>query len=175
MLRSRLTIILIVINVLSVAYFLLIASPIYVSNASVIVRSGESRGSNMSSLLSGATGEGSEFGGYVFEDFAKSWNQFERLRKPLDFARQFGKGDLVSGFGGLATLFQTNEIALWNYYKRSVDVDVETKSGIVTIAVKAFDPRFAHALAKRLLDDAVTQLTAMNRDRERQMLGFSRT
>lgn len=173
LLESRLLLCIIIINALSFVYFLLIASPVYISNASLIVRSGDSRGSNMTSVLSGATGDGSEFGGYVFDDFAKSWNEFSRVRDPLKLRDEFSRGDFVTRFGGLESLLQTNDIALWKYYQSSVVINVETKSGIVTLAVKGYSPRLAHRLAQHLLNDAVTHLTAMNKDRERQMLRFS--
>jgi len=161
---------LVISNLASIIYFGLVASPVYSSNASVMVRSGESAGSNMTALLSGATGNGTEFGGYVFQDFVKSWNEFERLRDRLKLAQNFRNGDLISRYGGLSTFFGEDDIDLWHYYQKSLTVDVDTKSGIVSLVVRGFDPEFVHRLADVLMRDAVTHLTEMNAERERQMM-----
>jgi capsular polysaccharide transport system permease protein len=171
--RSRLLLGLLAINLLSLIYFGLIASPVYVSNASLIVRNGESTSSNMTSLLSGATGNGAEFGGYVFKDFAKSWQEFDRLNRSLDIAGHYRQGDIFGRFGGPLTLFRTNDIQLWNYYQRNVATKVDTKSGIVSLEVGGYDPVFANKLATALLGDAVTHLTAMNSQREKQLMASS--
>jgi capsular polysaccharide transport system permease protein len=171
--RSKLLATLLAINVVALIYFGVIASPIYVSNASVIVRNGESAGSNMTSLLSGATGNGAEFGGYVFKDFAKSWEEFDRLNRSLDLADHYRQGDIFGRFGGPLSLFRTNEIELWRYYQRSIGTKVDTKSGIVSLEVEGYDPAFANKLATALLRDAVANLTAMNGQRERQLMSSS--
>jgi capsular polysaccharide transport system permease protein len=171
--RSRLLASLFAINLLAIVYFGLIASPVYVSNASLMVRNGESTSSNMTSLLSGATGNGAEFGGYVFKDFAKSWEEFDRLNRSLDLAGHYRKGDLIGRFGGPLTLFRTNEIELWRYYQRSIGTKVDTKSGIVSLEVEGYDPVFANKLATALLRDAVANLTAMNGQREKQLMASS--
>ena len=157
-------------NLASIIYFGLIASPVYSSNASVMVRSGESAGSNMTALFSGATGNGTEFGGYVFQNFVKSWTEFERLRDGQNLAQNFRNGDLISRFGGLSTFFGEDDIDLWHFYQESLVVDVDTRSGIVSLAVRGFDPEFVSRLSDALLSDAVTHLSEMNAERERQMM-----
>lgn len=171
--RSKLLASLLGINILALIYFGVIASPVYVSNASLMVRSGESTSSNMTSLLSGATGNGAEFGGYVFKDFAKSWEEFDRLNRALDIAGHYRQGDFVGRFGGPLTLFRTNEIELWRYFQRNIGTKVDTKSGIVSLEVEGYDPVFANKLATALLRDAVDNLTAMNSQRERQLMSSS--
>lgn len=172
--RSKLGLVLVAVNLLSVAYFGFIASSLYTSHASLIVRTGEGAGSNMNAILSGATGNGAEFGGYVFQDFALSWDEFDRLRTSLNLASEYSKGDFVSRFGGLWRLFATDDIALWNYYRDRIDVSVDTKSGIVSLIVSGYDPSFAQELASLLLSDAVTRLTNMNIQRETQMMRSAR-
>ena len=88
----------------------------------------------------------------------------------MNLAEVFSRGDPVSRFGGLATMFRTDDVAQWNYYKSHVDIEVETKSGIVSLAARTYDPISSKRLADRLLADAVIHLTEMNRERERQML-----
>jgi capsular polysaccharide transport system permease protein len=172
--KSKLGLVLLAAHLLSVAYFGFIASSVYTSHASLIVRTGEGAGSNMNAILSGATGNGAEFGGYVFQDFALSWDEFDRLRVPLDLGAQYSAGDFVSRFGGLWRLFATDDIALWKYYRDRIDVSVDTKSGIVSLIVSGYDPGFAQELAESLLTDAVTRLTNMNIQRETQMMRSAR-
>jgi capsular polysaccharide transport system permease protein len=127
----------------------------------------------MTSLLSGATGNGAEFGGYVFKDFAQSWQEFDRLNRALDLAGHYRQGDFLSRFGGPLTFFRTDAIELWRYYQSNIEAKVDTKSGIVSLKVEGYDPEFANQLATALLRDAVANLTAMNGQRERQLMETS--
>ena len=153
-------------NLLSLLYFGLIASPVYTSTAALIVLNPKQNGPSLSSLLSGASGDSSEQGGYILKTYFASWDAFHRVAAPLNLVERFRDGDFVSRFGGLATAFQTSDIALWRYFQKHVDVDIDQKSGIVTVDVNAYDPAHAVDLAKLLLTHAVGHMDQMNAQQE---------
>ncbi len=149
-------------NLLSLLYFGLIASPVYTSTAAFLVLNPKQNGPSLSSLLSGASGDSSEQGGYIVQEYFASWDAFRDLRASMKLNENFAAGDDVSRFGGLSTAFQTTDVALWRYFQRRVDVTIDQKSGIVSLDVSAYDPTYAHRLATSLLGKAVARMDAMN-------------
>ncbi|AOH86011.1 hypothetical protein AWL63_20675 [Sphingomonas panacis] len=149
-------------NLLSILYFGWLASPVYTSSASLLVLNPKQNGPSLSSLLSGASGDSSEQGGYILKEYFKSWDAFSRLEPRLKLADNFTTGDLVSRFGGFATAFQTSDVALWRYLQRKVEITIDQKSGIVSMDVDAYDPAYAHRLAAALLAEAVAHMDKMN-------------
>lgn len=149
-------------NLLSILYFGFMAAPVYTSTASLLVLNPRQSGPSLSSLLSGASGDSSEQGGYILKDYFSSWDAFRKAGRPAELAAHFRQGDLVGRFGGLATFFQTNDVALWRYFQRHVDVEIDQKSGIVALNVDAYDPGYAVTLTQALLADAVRHMDAMN-------------
>lgn len=158
-------------NLLSILYFGLIASPIYVSTASLVVLNPQKAGPSLSSLLAGASGDSSEEGGYLLKDYLRSWQAFTRVEKPLRLAANFRAGDFVSRYGGVTGVFRDNDVALWRYLNRRVDVDIDQKSGIVALKVLGYKPGFAFDLASAMLNDAVAHMDAMNAQQERDYVG----
>ena len=154
-------------NLLSILYFGLIASPVYTSTAALIVLNPKQSGPSLSSLLSGASGDSSEQGGYIIKEYLAFWDAFRKLAKPLDLDGNFRRGDAVSRFGGLATTFHTSDVALWRYLQRRVDVEIDQKSGIVSLDVSAYDPAYAERLARTLLGGAIQHMDQMNNQQER--------
>ena len=149
-------------NLLSILYFGLLAAPIYTSQASLLVLNPKQNGPSLSSLLSGASGDSSEQGGYIIKAYFSSWDAFHKLAAPMKLADTYKSGDFLSRFGGVATAFQTSDVALWRYFQRKVEVTIDQKSGIVSFGVDAYDPGYAHRLATVLLREAVAHMDAMN-------------
>ena len=157
-------------NLLGLIYFGLLASPVYSSTASFIVLNPKQNGPSLSSLLAGASGDSSELGGYILKDYFHSWEAFQKVRKPLRLEENFSQGDLVARFGGLKTLFRRDDVALWHYFQDTVAVDIDQKSGIVSLEVDGYSPEFAAKLARALLSDAVAHMDAMSDQQMRDYL-----
>jgi capsular polysaccharide transport system permease protein len=151
-------------NLISVLYFGLIASPVYVSRASLTVLNPTLQGSNLTSMLSGGSGDGTAEAAYVLKDYVGSWQAFHDLAGQTDLARNFSKGDIFGRYGGLSGLFQKSDVALWRYYRKHVRVDVDVKSGIASVEVHAFQPGFASRLADAVLADALDHMNRMGRE-----------
>ena len=157
-------------NLASLLYFGLIASPIYVSRASLTVLNPTRAGSNLTSMLSGGSGDGTAEAAYVLKDYVGSWQAFRELADRMDLARNFARGDIVSAYGGVAGLFRRNDIALWRYYRKHVHVDVDVKSGIAAVEVQAFQPEFARRLAETALADALQDMNQLGREQAQNEL-----
>lgn len=160
--RPMFLIVVLIPNLLAILYFAFIASPVYTSTAALLVINPKQNGPSLSSLLSGASGDSSEQGGYILKEYFGSWDAFRQVDAPMKLAQNFRNGDPVSRFGGIATAFQTSDVALWRYFRRSVAVTIDQKSGIVALDVHAYDPAYANRLAKVLLGQAVAHMDAMN-------------
>jgi capsular polysaccharide transport system permease protein len=165
--RPIFVIVVLIPNLLSILYFGFLAAPIYVSTASLVVLNPQKSGPSLSSLLAGASGDSSEEGGYLLKNYLASWQAFTNVEKPLQLARNFNQGDIVSRYGGLATLFRNNDVALWTYLNRHVDVTIDPKSGIVALKTEAYRPDFAFKLASAQLSAAIAHMDAMNLEQER--------
>jgi capsular polysaccharide transport system permease protein len=158
-------------NLLSILYFGLIASPVYTSTASLIVLNPKQSGPSLSSLLSGASGDSSEQGGYILKSYFASWDAFRKVEQPLKLAEHFREGDPVGRFGGAATLFRGSDVALWRYFQKRVEITIDQKSGIVSLDVDAYDPAYAVTLARALLGEAISHMDAMNAQQVRDFVG----
>jgi capsular polysaccharide transport system permease protein len=162
-------------NLLSILYFGLVAAPVYTSSASLIVLNPKQNGPSLSSLLSGASGDSSEQGGYILKSYFASWDAFRKVEAPLKLASNYQQGDFVSRFGGLTTFFRSNDAALWRYFQRKVEVTIDQKSGIISLDVDAYDPDYAVTLTRALLGDAVHHMDAMNDQQVRDFVGSAVT
>lgn len=158
-------------NLLSILYFGLIAAPVYTSSAALIVLNPKQNGPSLSSLLSGASGDSSEQGGYILKSYFDSWDAFRRIARPLKLESHFRGGDFVSRFGGLATFLRGDDVALWRYFQHRVEVKIDQKSGIVSLDVDAYDPAYAVTLARGLLGNAIQHMDAMNDQQVRDFVG----
>ncbi|MBN3751639.1 lipopolysaccharide biosynthesis protein [Paraburkholderia sp. Tr-20389] len=153
-------------NLVCFIYFLLIASPIYVSTASLIVYKPVQASESLTSMLSGAGGGGSTEGAYIVKDYVGSWDEYRNVTRSLDFPGHYGQGDIVSRFGGFSTLFGKSDVALWHYYQNRVSAAIDQNSGIVSLSVEGYSPALAATIAGKVLNDAVHHIDEMNLQQE---------
>lgn len=158
-------------NLAAALYFGVIASPVFVSRASLMVVN-PSSGATLNALISGGSGD-SISGAYLFQNYAGSWEAFQKLNARIGLAHSFRQGDFVSAYGRLATGFHDNDLALWKYYARHVEVDVDDKSGIASIAVLGYRAGFAQTLLRALLADAERHFEEMTQARQQELLDRS--
>ncbi|AGK51524.1 MULTISPECIES: chain length determinant family protein [Burkholderia] len=153
-------------NLICLAYFLLLASPVYVSTASLIVYKPQQSSQSLATMLSGTGGGNSIEGAYIVKDYIGSWDEYRNVAKSVDLPKHYGQGDFVSRYGGLATLFRKNDVALWHYYQNRVNAAIDQNSGIVSLSVQGYSPTAAAAVAERVLQDSVRHIDNMNRQQE---------
>ncbi|KVD74090.1 lipopolysaccharide biosynthesis protein [Burkholderia sp. ABCPW 14] len=157
-------------NLVCLVYFLLIASPIYVSTASLIVYKPAQTSQSIATMLSGTGGGNSIEGAYIIKDYIGSWDEYRNVTKAVDLPKQYDQGDLASRYGGLATLFRKNDVTLWHYYQNRVNASIDQNSGIVSLSVQGYSPTAAAAVAEKVLEDSVRHIDNMNRQQERDYI-----
>lgn len=155
-------------NVLCIGYYGFVASPEYVSHAQVVVNNPQSSSSNLKSMLAGSS-QSSPDGAYMIKSIAQDWTEFKSLDRQFDLARVWEKGDFVSRYGSLWSLFQKSDVKLHGYYNRSVVVKVDENTGQASYSILAFSSVEAKRIADALLRDTQHQI---DRENEREELDY---
>jgi capsular polysaccharide transport system permease protein len=149
---------------LAIAYYGPIASDQYLSQASFLVKSPGQQGTQTSTLanLIQTTGlsRGQEETNAVL-DYVRSRNALEDLQKRIDVRAMFTSpaADRLARYP--FPLREDRFENLYDYYKKKVEVYLDTETGLAVIRVKAFSSSDAHSIASALLslsEDLVNQL-----------------
>jgi len=159
---------------LSIIYFGVIASDVYVSESRYIVRSSQQQSSDSLGLMLKSTGlSRAEDDSYSVQNFILSRDALIALDGQLhlkaafsaptvDFMRRF------ASFGRDAS-FEAFQI----YYQRMVEVQLDSGSSITTLQTRAFTAKDAHAMNGRLLDLAENLVNRLNERANGDMIRFA--
>lgn len=142
-------------TVLAALYYGFLAKDVYISESRFVVKNPDQKRSQISSLanliqttgLSGGQEQASEVMAYV-----RSRDALQALEKSAGFRARYAAPSLdpLSPFPGL--LQRDNFENLYQYYGKQVDVKMDAETGTSTITVRAFSPRDAYAINRRLLE-----------------------
>lgn len=149
---------------LSVLYFGLLASPVYISESSFVVYSPSQSfsASSITSLLSGASGNNSTSAAYTIQDYVQSWDAMKAVDASFNLKKTYGDHgiDIINRFGGLLYPL-TSYVELHRYYQAKVLDSIDTTSGNTKLTVHAFSAADAQKINAFLLQksqDIVNQL-----------------
>ena len=138
-------------TLLAIAYFYLLASPQFVSEARFVVRSRADAPQlslgNMLSAAVGAGGSGATGEAYSVRDFLTSHDAVMRTHERLDLTRIWGREDADL----IARLWNDDPERLTKYYNGMVSVSFDSATGVVTLRVRSFTPEDSKAIADTLL------------------------
>lgn len=164
-------------TVLSVLYFGIIASPVYISESRFVVYSpGQhfSSGGGLAGLISGLGGSYSTSASQTIAAYIHSWDAMKALDQAVHLRQVYSRGvDFLDRFGGVFYP-RTNEVRLWRYYQHMTQDGLDPGTGISTLKVQAYSPATAQRMNTFLLDrsqDIVNQLNAGARE---QAVRFAR-
>ena len=150
-------------TLLAAIYYLLIASPRYVSEARFVVRSPST--TQPSALGAALQGVGFSTGmndAYAVHEYMTSRDGLKALRQRHDVERILGAQG-VDVFSRYPHPWQSrSEEALFKALQRYLTVGFNSASGISTIRVQAFKPADAQALNLALLDSAEDLINRLN-------------
>ncbi|WP_436356136.1 chain-length determining protein [Brevundimonas sp. CEF1] len=150
-------------TLLAAIYYLLIASPRYVSEARFVVRSPST--SQPSSLGAALQGVGFSTGmndAYAVHEYMASRDGLNALKQRHDIERILG-AEGVDIFSRYPHPWQSrSDEALFKALQRYLTVGYNSASGISTIRVQAFKPADAQALNSALLDSAEALINRLN-------------
>lgn len=157
-------------TLLACFFYIFIASPIYVSTASLKVYKANHSPPSLVSMLSGSSGGGSTNAGRVLKKYILSWTEYQEANQKINLAAAWSKGDFIFRYGGLMDLFRRNDVALWHYYQNHVRVSVSENSGIVSIRVLGPSSAFASRLGNQILKDSIAHIDQMNHQEEQDYM-----
>ncbi len=148
---------------LSVIYYGLIATDIFVSESRFVVRSPEkAMSSPIGMMLKGAGLSKAEDDSYVVQDFILSRDALRNVDKALDVKKSFSDGyiDVFSRFAsfGINNSFED----FYSFYLKKVTVQVDSTSSITTLISRAFSPIEANKINEQLLHEAEMLVNRLN-------------
>jgi capsular polysaccharide transport system permease protein len=158
----------------SIAYFGFIASPVYVSESRVVVRSPQQQtASPLGTLLKGAGFARAQDDAYAIQDFLLSRDALKALDSELGIKAAYSADsvDWLSRFGG--TPWGEHFEDLYLYYLKKVSVQLDPNSSIASLSIRAFSADTAHAMNRRLLELSEDLVNRLNERGRQDMIRFA--
>lgn len=149
-------------------YLFFVASPQYVSEARVVVRTaqddkGSADFSDALSMLSrmsgGSANKASIADAYIVSDYVRSRSIIMKIGGETALDTYFGKNS-IDYFSRL-TSSQPIEIG-WKYWQSMVSSSVDTQSSIISLTARAFNPDDAHRLLRSILSACENKLNELS-------------
>ena len=148
-------------TLLAFIYFLLLASPMYVSHASFAIRSADasvSGGADIASMFlrtSGSTGNDA----YIINDYIQSLDLAEDIDRELSLVAHYSSRD----HDVISRLWQSpTQDELSRYWRWAVVPQLNVDTGIISLEVKAYTPDMAQKLTQAVLSRSEALVNAMN-------------
>jgi capsular polysaccharide transport system permease protein len=160
---------------ISVIYFGLIASDVYISESRYIVRSADKGPSSGLGLMLASSGLGSTGAeAHAAESFVESRSALEALNKNGAFEKAYTRKE-ISWFNRFGNALSRGSFEkLYKYYMKRVRVDSDVVTAISTLTVRAYTPEDAHHINEQLLDMAEQTVNRMNLRGREDMIRFAR-
>jgi capsular polysaccharide transport system permease protein len=162
-------------TLLASIYYGLIASDVYISQSSFVVRTPEKQVSSaLGQILQGAGFTSSQGDAYTVDDYILSRDAMQVLNKKLDLKQKFSSPEVdpVSRFGGLID-WHTSFEAFYKYYLKMVGVKLDPLSSIITLQTKAFTANDALAMDANLLELSEHLVNLLNERGQQDMIQFA--
>lgn len=159
---------------LSILYFGLIASDVYISESRFVVRSPERQSTSpLGLMLKGAGFSRAQDDSYTVQDYVLSRDALKALDDELQIkdAYSASKIDLFSRFAGLD--WDNSMEAFHQYYQKKVNIQLDSASSITTLTVRAFSPEAAKNINQRLVDHSENLVNKLNERGRQDMIRFA--
>jgi len=160
---------------LSVIYFGLIASDVYISESRFVVRSPERQtASPFGSLLKGSGFSSSQDDAYTVQDYILSRDALKSLNDKLNIDSAFASKDvdIFSRFAGL-DLWENSFEALHEYYQEKVEIELDSMSSIATLTVRSFTAEDSFRINEHLIKISEALINQLNETAREDMVRFA--
>jgi len=150
-------------TLISIAYFSLVASSRYVSEARFVVRSANANQPSAVGLALQGVGFSTGINdAFAIHEYIMSRDALENLKNKHDVAGIFGRrdADLLSRYPRPGE--KPSDEALYKAFQRFTTVGYDAATGISTLRVEAFSPQDAQALNRSLLDSGEALVNRLN-------------
>jgi capsular polysaccharide transport system permease protein len=162
-------------TLLSLIYFGLIVSDVYISESRFVLRSPERQSPSALGMLFKGTGfSRAQDDAYTVQDFILSRDALKTLDERLAISKTFSSQevDVFSRFSGLDG--DASFEALHSFYMKKVDIQLDSQSSIATLRVRSFAPGDSFRINQLLLELSESLVNRLN-ERGRQDLIRSAT
>lgn len=161
-------------TLLSILYFGLFASDVYISESRFVVRSPDKPANTGLGILLKSTGfsnGGDEI--YAAQDYVMSRDGLAAVNKGGAFAHAYS-APTISIFDRFGSLWTGGTFEdLYSYYLKKVRVEHEASSSITTLTVRAYTPKEARRFNEQLLEMAEATVNRLNERGRQDLIRFS--
>jgi len=132
---------------LGAIYLFVLEPDTYTARTTLLVQPTLSRGaiSGSSASLTALAPERSKEA-YTLKAVLYSWGNFVRVEHSLPLARWGQEGGMLSGYGGISTIFRQNAVQLYRFYRGHMTARVSRRNGLLSIRYDAFSPEAAQQI-----------------------------
>lgn len=177
-LKNKLFIVIVVIPTLvSIVYFGLIASKVYISESTLVIRTPEkSTPSMLGQILQGVGFSSSQNDAYTVKDYITSRDAMSELIKKMSLKQSFEKDsiDPFNRFGGII-YWRNNLEEFYKYYQRMVTASLDPVSTILTLKTRAYTAKNAYEMNALLLAQSEELVNKLNMRGQKDMIDFAET
>lgn len=164
--------VILVLAVLTTAYWLIFASDRYVSEANVIIRKTDSVGApsfDLGMLVSGVASV-DRANQLLLRDYLLSVDMLKKLDKSLDLRTHYSSSehDLVSRMW----FHDTSMEWFYRHYLRRVEVEFDEFSGVLRIKVQAYSPEMAQAITEQLVQEGERYMNVLGHEMAQVQVNF---
>ncbi|WGE31755.1 capsule biosynthesis protein [Actinobacillus genomosp. 2] len=159
---------------LSAFYFGSVASDIYISESSFVVRSPKNQSSmtGFGALLQGSGFSRSQDDTYTVQEYMRSRTALDQLLNELPIREYYeNQGDIIARFNGFG--FNGSKEAFYKYFRERLDVNFDSVSGIASLRIRAFNAEEGQKINEKLLLEGETLINRLNERARKDTISFA--
>jgi len=160
---------------IAIFYFVLVASDVYISESSFVVKNPEQQNSStsMMAMLGASSNSASPSDAYSVQQFILSRDALKKLIDQQDVKKHYSSTtvDRISRFSGL--YWDDSFEAFYKYYLRKVDIQIDMLSSISTLTVRAYSAKEAYQINLNLLEQSEALVNQMNQRARDDIIRFA--
>ncbi|ASU15431.1 capsule polysaccharide transporter [Actinobacillus pleuropneumoniae] len=161
-------------TVLSAFYFGSVASDIYISESSFVVRSPKNQTAltGVGALLQGSGFSRAQDDTYTVQEYMHSRTALEQLMKDLPIREYYeNQGDIIARFNGFG--LNNSKEAFYKYFRDRLSVDFDSVSGIASLRIRAFNAEEGQQINQKLLAEGETLINRLNERARKDTISFA--
>ncbi len=155
-------------------YYGMVASDIYISESQFVVRAPDKPTvSGLGAMLQGTGLSSAHDDVYTVRDYILSRDALTSLDQNLSYSELYSdlKSDVFSRFNGFG--LDGSFEALYEYYKKFIDISIDSQSSILKLSVEAFNPNEAKKINEHLLSISEQLVNRLNERGRADLIGFA--
>lgn len=159
------------------AYYGFMASDVYTSESSFIIRSPDRQSgtSGLNLILRSAGFSRAQDDSYAVDSFISSRDAVNQLQKNTDIKQQYSSHD-VDFFNRFGTPLKGDSFeAFYKYYQNKIKIKTDTTTAISMLTVQAYTPQAAHEINEKLLQLSEHLINGINKNARTDLITFAQS